>query len=132
MRDVFRRYLVNKRPGYDSGEWAALESVVAWIHAAGGMAVLAHPARYRMSASKLRRCIGEFGECGGAGMEVVSGSHTADQVSSMAALCCNMDLLASCGSDYHGPDNPWIRLGELPPLPAACTPVWKSEHWPMQ
>lgn len=131
VREVFRRYLVNNRPGYVSGDWAALDEVLAWIRAAGGMAVLAHPARYRMSASKLRRCIGEFRECGGAGIEVVSGSHTPDQVSSMATLCRNEGLLASCGSDYHGPENPWIRLGELPPLPAGCTPVWESEHWPM-
>jgi predicted metal-dependent phosphoesterase TrpH len=131
VREVFRRYLVNNRPGYVSGDWAALDEVLAWIRAAGGMAVLAHPARYRMSASKLRRCIGEFRECGGAGIEVVSGSHTPDQVSSMATLCRNEGLLASCGSDYHGPENPWIRLGELPPLPAGCPPVWESEHWPM-
>lgn len=130
VRDVFRRFLVNNRPGYVSGRWAALDEVLAWIQAAGGVAVLAHPARYRMSASKLRRCIGEFRECGGLGMEVVSGSHTRDQVASMAALCRNEGLLASCGSDYHGPENPWIRLGELPPLPAGCTPVWESEHWP--
>lgn len=131
VREVFRRYLVNNRPGYVSGDWAALDEVLAWIRAAGGMAVLAHPARYSISASKLRRCIGEFRECGGAGIEVVSGSHTMDQVSSMATLCRNEGLLASCGSDYHGPENPWIRLGELPPLPAGCTPVWESEHWPM-
>ncbi|MGB5259374.1 MAG: PHP domain-containing protein [Gammaproteobacteria bacterium] len=131
VREVFRRYMVNNRPGYVTGDWAALETVLEWIRAAGGMAVLAHPARYRMSASKLRRCIGEFRECGGAGMEVVSGSHTRDQVSSMAVVCRNQELLASCGSDYHGPENPWIRLGELPPLPAGCTPVWESEHWPM-
>ena len=132
LQEVFRRFLVNNRPGYVSGEWAALDAVIAWIHAAGGVAVLAHPARYRMSATKLRRCLGEFRECGGVGMEVVSGSHTPDQVRTMAALCRKQDLLASCGSDFHGPENPWIRLGELPPLPAGCTPVWESEHWPMQ
>jgi hypothetical protein len=132
LQAVFRRFLVNNRPGYVSGEWAALDTVIEWIHTAGGMAVLAHPARYRMTATKLRRCLGEFRECGGVGMEVVSGSHTPDQVRTMAALCRKQDLLASCGSDFHGPENPWIRLGELPPLPAGCTPVWESEHWPMQ
>ena len=132
MQAVFRRFLVNNRPGYVRGEWATLENTLGWIRVAGGMAVLAHPARYRMTATKLRRCLGEFRECGGVGMEVVSGSHTPDQVRTMAALCRNEGLLASCGSDYHGPENPWIRLGELPPLPAGCTPVWKSRHWPMQ
>ncbi len=132
VRAVFRRFLVNNRPGHVSGKWASLEAALGWIQAAGGMAVLAHPARYRMTATKLRRCLGEFRECGGVGMEVVSGSHTPDQVRTMAALCQSQGLLASCGSDYHGPENPWIRLGELPPLPAGCTPVWEGEHWPMQ
>ena len=129
VRDVFKRYLVNNRPGYVSGQWASLEDVVSWIRDAGGVAVLAHPARYNMSATKLRRCIGDFRECGGAGLEVVSGSHTPDQVKTMTALCRNEDMLASCGSDFHSPENPWIRLGELPPLPEGLKPVWESEHW---
>jgi len=129
VREVFKRYLVNNRPGFVSGEWAGLEAVLDWISRAGGMAVIAHPARYRMTASKLRRLTGEFRECGGLGMEVVSGSHTRDNISSMAALCRNEKLLASCGSDYHGPENPWIKLGQLPELPVGCTPVWQSEHW---
>lgn len=132
MRDVFRRFLVNNKPGYVSGQWASLEDALAWIRAAGGIAVIAHPARYGMTASKLRRLIGEFRELGGIGMEVVSGSHTRDNIDTMAALCRNERLLASCGSDYHGPENCWIRLGELPELPAGCTPVWQSERWPLQ
>jgi predicted metal-dependent phosphoesterase TrpH len=132
MREVFKRYLVNNRPGYVSGRWASLQDALDWIRAAGGVAVLAHPARYGMTASKLRCFLGEFRECGGLGMEVVSGSHTRDQVAAMASLCRNEQLLASRGSDYHGPENPWVRLGELPPLPAGCTPVWESEHWPLQ
>jgi predicted metal-dependent phosphoesterase TrpH len=131
VRDVFRRFLVNNRPGHVPGRWAALEEALSWIHAAGGVAVIAHPARYSMTASKLRRLVGEFRELGGAGMEVVSGSHTRDNVTAMAALCRNERLLASCGSDYHGPENCWIRLGELPELPAGCTPLWESEHWPV-
>jgi predicted metal-dependent phosphoesterase TrpH len=132
VRDVFRRFLVNNRPGYVSGQWAALEDALAWIRTAGGIAVIAHPARYHLSASKLRRLVGEFRELGGTGLEVVSGSHTRNHVEAMAALCRSTRLLASCGSDYHGPDNCWIRLGELPDLPAGCTPVWQSEQWPLQ
>ncbi len=129
VREVFKRYLVNNRPGFVSGQWASLETALDWIARAGGVAVLAHPARYRMTASKLRRFIGEFRECGGLGLEVVSGSHTKDNISSMAALCRNEKMLASCGSDYHGPENPWIQLGQLPELPVGCTPVWQSERW---
>jgi len=132
VRDVFRRFLVNNRPGYVSGEWAELEDALGWIRAAGGMAVIAHPARYRLTASKLSRLVGEFRELGGVGLEVVSGSHTRDNINTMAALCRTERLLASCGSDYHGPENCWMRLGELPALPTGCTPVWESEQWPVQ
>ncbi|HUT40481.1 MAG TPA: PHP domain-containing protein [Gammaproteobacteria bacterium] len=132
VRDVFRHFLVNNKPGYVSVQWASLEDALAWIRAAGGIAVIAHPARYRMTASKLRHLVGEFRELGGSGLEVVSGSHTRDNVDTMAALCRNERLLASCGSDYHGPENCWIRLGELPDLPAGCKPVWQSERWRLQ
>jgi len=130
VRDVFKRFLVNNKPGHVAGQWADLEAVMSWITTAGGMAVIAHPARYNMTASKLRRLVGEFRECGGIGMEVVSGSHTRDNITAMAALSRNEGMLASCGSDYHGPENPWVRLGELAELPAGCRPVWESEHWP--
>jgi predicted metal-dependent phosphoesterase TrpH len=131
VRDVFKRFLVNNKPGFVSGEWAGLEEALGWIAAAGGIAVIAHPARYRMTASKLRRLVAEFRECGGRGMEVVSGSHTRDNITAMAALCRAEKLLASSGSDYHGPENPWVNLGQLAALPAGCRPVWESEHWPL-
>lgn len=131
MQQVFKRFLVTGKPGYVSGEWAEMETVLGWIHAAGGMAVIAHPARYRMTATKLRRLVGEFRECGGEGLEVVSGSHTKDNVIAMTALCRNENMLASCGSDYHGPENPWVRLGKLDALPIGCRPVWESERWPV-
>jgi len=130
LREVFKRYLVPGKPGYVSGEWAGLEEGLDWIRQAGGLAVIAHPARYRMTASKLRRLIGEFRELGGAGIEVVSGSHTRDNITSMAALARTGNLLASRGSDYHGPENPWVKLGHMAELPAGCTPVWESEAWP--
>ena len=132
VREVFKRFMVNNKPGYVAGQWASLGAALDWIHAAGGLAVIAHPARYRMTASKLRRLIAEFSAGGGVAMEVVSGSHSRDNISSMAALCRREQLLASCGSDYHGPENPWVRLGQLPALPAGCLPVWESERWPLQ
>ena len=129
VRQVFKRFLVNNKPGYVSGHWASLEDSLNLINGAGGLAVVAHPARYRMTASKLRRLLNEFQECGGLGMEVISGSHTRDNIITMAALCRNQGMLASCGSDYHGPENPWIKLGQLPELPTGCPPVWESDHW---
>ena len=123
-REVFRRFLVSGKPGHVPGEWADLAEAIGWIRAAGGRAVIAHPARYGLTRSKLRQLIGEFREAGGEAMEVISGSHSRDEVFTMAAHARDTGLLASAGSDYHGPENPWIELGRLPELPAGLCPVW--------
>ena len=124
VREVFRHFLVKGKPGHVRGEWATLEQAVGWIHGADGVAVIAHPARYRMTRGKLRRLLGEFRELGGEGLEVVSGSHSRDECFTMARHAADFGLLASAGSDYHGPENPWIHLGQLPELPHGCMPVW--------
>lgn len=126
VRDVFKHFLKPRKPGYVPGEWATLEEALAWIHGAGGQAVIAHPARYTMSASKRRALFGEFVELGGEGLEVVSGSHSLGDSHSMAQYARQFGLLASSGSDYHGPENPWIALGRLPPLPKNCLPIWST------
>lgn len=130
VREVFKRFLVRNRPGHVPGEWAPLELAIAWIRGAGGEAVVAHPARYNLTAGKLRRLLGEFKECGGVAMEVVSGSHTAEDTERMAAVARTQGLRASRGSDYHGPENPWIDLGRIPPLPDTCIPVWQDWAFP--
>jgi 3',5'-nucleoside bisphosphate phosphatase len=123
-RDAFKRYLTPGKPGYVKHEWATLPNAVAWIHAAGGQAVLAHPGRYRVSPTGMRRLLGEFCDAGGDGIEVMSSSHTAAQFDEYATYARTFGLLASCGSDYHGPGESWLDLGDLPPLPAGVTPVW--------
>lgn len=125
VREVFKHYLRRNKPGHVAGQWAALDEAVGWIRAAGGVAVVAHPARYELTATKLRRLLGEFSECGGEAMEVVSGSHTPADVQTMARHARTLGLLASSGSDFHGPENPWVELGRLPPLPDGLIPVWQ-------
>ena len=124
INTVFKRYLVRNKPGYVPGDWASLEDAVNWINDAGGQAVIAHPARYRITATKLRRLITEFKELGGIGFEVVSGRQHPEEVKTMARLAEKFELLASCGSDFHTPDNNWIELGKLSLLPESCTPIW--------
>lgn len=126
LREVFKKFLVRNKPGHVPGEWASLEQAVAWIRGAGGEAVVAHPARYALTGAKLRRLLGEFKECGGTAMEVVSGSHTTEDMLRMAGVARALGLKASRGSDYHGPENPWIELGRIPPLPEGCIPVWQD------
>ena len=125
VRGVFKHYLVTGRPGHVPGEWTTLENAVTWIRAAGGHAVIAHPARYQFNRTKMRRLIGELKECGGVGIEVVSGSHSRDDYFTFARHAAENGLYASAGSDYHGPENPWIELGRLPVLPEGCVPIWR-------
>ena len=126
MRGVFKNYLVKDKPGYVPGTWASLADAVHWINAAGGQAVIAHPARYRLTRTKLRRLIQDFIAAGGQAIEVVSGSHSRDDQLTIAQHARDFDLLASAGSDYHGPENTWITLGKLPALPTGCKPVWQA------
>jgi predicted metal-dependent phosphoesterase TrpH len=128
VRAVFRRFLVPGKPGFVAGQWAELADAVRWIRAAGGQAVIAHPARYPLTRSKLRRLIGEFAAAGGEALEVVSGSHSRDDYFTMARHARDFSLLASAGSDYHGPEHPWIELGCLPDLPQGCKAIWKDWH----
>lgn len=127
--EVFKRYLVPGKPGHVSGCWAALGDAVNWVDQAGGVAVIAHPARYRLTRTKLRELLTDFKAAGGRAMEVVSGSHSLDETRHMAALCREHDLLASQGSDYHGPEKPWVELGRLRALPDGCNPLWQASVW---
>lgn len=126
INDVFKRYLVRNKPGYVPGEWASLHDAVNWITSAGGHAVIAHPARYKITATKLRRLMTEFKGAGGVGFEVVSGRQHPEEIKTMAALANKFELLASRGSDFHSPDNTWIELGHLPELPKSCEPIWSK------
>jgi predicted metal-dependent phosphoesterase TrpH len=126
MKDAFKRYLTHGKPGYVPHAWATLADALSWIHGAGGQAVLAHPGRYKLGSAGMKRLIAEFRAHGGAGIEVLSSSHTAAQAAEFATLARVFGLLASCGSDYHGPGESWLDLGDLPPLPAGVTPVWTA------
>ncbi len=126
MRALFRHYLVKGKPGYVHGEWASLDEAVGWIRGAGGQAVIAHPARYRMTRTKLRKLIRDFRDAGGEALEVVSGSHSVDEAFTMAAHAKDYELLSSVGSDFHSPEQSWTELGRLTPLPHGCVPVWRD------
>jgi 3',5'-nucleoside bisphosphate phosphatase len=126
IRSVFKKFLVHGKPGYVPGQWAGLEEAINWIRAAGGQAVLAHPARYKITATRLKKLLGEFRDAGGAAIEVVSGSHSRDDMFRFAQFAHHFGLLASSGSDFHGPQNYYMDLGPLPSLPDGCTPVWQT------
>lgn len=125
MNDVFKRFLVRTKPGYVPGQWASLEDAVRWITASGGQAVIAHPARYKMTATKLRALITDFKAAGGVGFEVASGRQHPEEVKVMARIANQHELFASCGSDFHSPDKQWSELGQITDLPSESTPIWQ-------
>jgi predicted metal-dependent phosphoesterase TrpH len=124
VKTVFDYWLAKGKPGYVSHAWATLEDSVAWIVGAGGTAVIAHPARYRLSKAQRREMFGAFREVGGRGIEVLSGTQSPDEAQEFAGVCREFGFLASCGSDFHGPGESWMDLGKLPALPEGLTPVW--------
>lgn len=126
MQEAFDRYLKRGKSGYVPGKWAALEEAVGWIRAAGGQAVIAHPARYNLSATRFRDLLTAFKAMGGEGMEVVSGSFPNGATPALANYARHFELLASQGSDYHGPGQS-NELGRTPAMPDGCVPVW--ERW---
>lgn len=126
MKKVFKQYLTNGKPGHVKGEWASLEEAVSWIHDANGVSVIAHPARYGMTRSKLRRLFGEFADFGGSALEVVTSSHSRDEIFTMARHAKDFSLKGSSGSDFHSFGTPWAVLGRCPEFPPGVTPVWQD------
>jgi len=124
VKSVFKNYLVKGKPGFSPHAWAALDEAVAWIVTAGGRAVIAHPGRYGLGPNVLARLLETFRAAGGTGIEVVTGNHTRDQIRDFARLAVRHGLLASRGSDYHGPGESFVDPAGLPPLPPECVPVW--------
>jgi predicted metal-dependent phosphoesterase TrpH len=131
MQNVFRNFLVEGKPGYVTHVWAALPDAVRWITGSGGVAVLAHPGRYRrgkkpLGKTLMRELLGDFVAAGGRGIEVVSSSHSVEQFAEFARYAAEFELYASCGSDFHGPNENYRNLGRLPDFPEGCRPVWQA------
>jgi 3',5'-nucleoside bisphosphate phosphatase len=124
--EVFRKFLTEGKPGFVPHRWATLKDAVTWITQAGGMAVVAHPARYKFSPNEEFALFTEFKGHGGMGVEVVTGSHTAAEYLVYAETAKEFGLAASRGSDFHSPDESHTELGTLPYLPGGLTPVWES------
>ena len=127
--EVFGRFLTEGKPGYVPHSWAKLRDAVGWIHGAGGLAVIAHPARYKFSPTAEYALFSEFVAHGGRGVEVMTGSHNEAERVRYADMAQEFKLLASRGSDFHSPTESRTDLGTLPDLPGRLSPVWDAlEH----
>jgi predicted metal-dependent phosphoesterase TrpH len=122
--EVFRKYLVEGKPGYVPHRWASLSEAVGWIRKAGGIPVIAHPGRYRFTPLAEGAMFDEFKQLGGNAIEVVTGSHTPDQYETYAEVARRYGFLASRGTDFHAPGEARVEFDKLAPLPSGITPVW--------
>ena len=124
VKSAFQHYLVSGKPGYVPHQWATLDEALAYIKAGGGIPVVAHPGRYKLTRTEMRKFLGEFRDGGGTGIEVITSSHTPEQFLEYAILAKEFGFLASRGSDFHGPGESRVDLGKLPNLAADLKPVW--------
>lgn len=125
INEAFKKYLGAGKPGDVKNIWPELSEVVGWIRSAGGVAVLAHPSKYKMTRTKLCALVSDFSECGGQAMEVSSGLMPPGVSASLARIAQDYELHASCGSDFHFPGHKWQELGQFSPMPSTCRPVWE-------
>ncbi len=123
--DVFRKYITEGKPGFVPHRWAKLADAVGWITQAGGVAVIAHPGRYKLTPNEEFALFTEFKSHGGQGVEVMTGAHNQADYVKYAGYCAEFGLAASRGSDFHSPEESHTDLGKLPDLPGSVTPVWE-------
>ncbi|TQV78270.1 PHP domain-containing protein [Exilibacterium tricleocarpae] len=124
VNEAFKKYLGAGKPGDIKEMWPAMDRVVGWISAAGGVAVLAHPDKYQLTRTRLVALLEDFCEGGGRALEVISGFQQQRLTLELAELARRFELHVSCGSDFHVPDQPWQELGACGTLPPDCPPVW--------
>lgn len=125
INSAFKKYLGAGKPADVKYQWPDMQTVVEWIHGAGGVAVLAHPCKYDLTRMRMCALVGDFAAVGGDALEVISGQQAASVTSDLARIAEANQLYASCGSDFHMPDQPWQELGNFGVLPARCRPVWQ-------
>ncbi|MCK9397690.1 MAG: PHP domain-containing protein [Methylobacter sp.] len=125
QQEAFDRYLGAGKAAFVPTTWSDMELAVNWITGSGGVAVLAHPLRYKLTASWMRRLLAAFKEAGGLGIEVVTGRYNGDEIKQVARYATRFELAGSVGSDFHSPANQWVELGRLAPLPENIKPVWE-------
>lgn len=125
MQAAFDRYLGQGKSAFVNTEWVAIEDAINWINLAGGVAVVAHPLRYKLTASWMRRFLSAFKDLGGQGIEIITARSNPDEIRRTIHFAKQFELYGSVGSDFHTPKNQWVELGRLAPLPANIKPIWQ-------
>lgn len=125
MQAAFDQYLADGKPAFVPFQWAKLQDAVAWIRGAGGVAVVAHPARYQFPAALEAAFFADFVAAGGQALEIMTGSHQPHELAHYVDVAKQLGLAHSCGSDFHGVGREDYDLGHYPYISTqGIAPVW--------
>ncbi len=125
-QQAFDKYIKEGKKAYVKFDGLGLAETIEVIHQSQGFAVLAHPTRYDLSATNVRYLIELFAEHGGDAVELppaIEPASTRQMVDRMIEQC---NLKVSVGSDFHGDNMPWVRLGNIPRVKDGQVGIWES------
>jgi 3',5'-nucleoside bisphosphate phosphatase len=112
IRQAFEKYLGHGGVAYVDKEQISPRRGIEMIHAACGVAVLAHPIQLRKeNNAQLENAIKDLADLGLDGVEVIHSDHRESLIEELSDLADRFGLLKTGGSDFHGALKPHVRLG---------------------
>lgn len=126
VQEAFDKYLADNKPAYVPIQTLSMKQAIALIHYCGGVAVLAHPTRYHLSATRVRKLIADFSEMGGDACELPALREPLSTRQMIDRSIATYGLMVSVGSDFHGASMPWRKLGQVPMLKEHQIPIWSK------
>jgi predicted metal-dependent phosphoesterase TrpH len=128
---AFKTYLRKGGRIYVGTDWYSMEETISTIRAAGGIAVLAHPARYPLGKKKLEGLVDDFSDSKGEAIEVSYSNIDPRTRKALSELALSKNLYASVGSDFHDAAAHWTDIGRIPPLDNAINKnaIWFHPRW---
>ncbi|WP_180163299.1 PHP domain-containing protein [Acinetobacter sp. YH12069] len=125
-QQAFDKYIKEGKKAFVKFEGPSLVETIEVIHASGGFAVLAHPTRYDLSATNIRYLIEIFAEAGGDAVELPPAIEPLSTRQMVDRMIAAFNLKVSVGSDFHGDNMPWIKLGNIPRVKEGQVGIWDS------
>ncbi len=125
-QQAFDKYIKEGKKAYVKFDGLGLQETIEVIHQSGGFAVLAHPTRYDLSATNIRYLIEIFSKFGGDAVELPPAVEPTSTRQMVDRMIEEYDLKVSVGSDFHGDNMPWIRLGNIPRLKDWQVGIWEN------
>lgn len=126
VQQAFDKYIKEGKKAYVKFDGLSLEETIRVIHDSQGFAVLAHPTRYDLSATNIRYLIEIFAKYGGDAVELPPNNDPASTRQMVDRLIAEHGLKVSVGSDFHGENMPWIKLGNIPRVKEGQIGIWES------